>query len=136
MKICIVLSDFYSEISEMLLIGAVKKLKSKKNTNFKIVRVPGTYEIPVIVSNLVNKYDAFVVLGCVIKGQTPHFKFLCSSVFNSLSNLSVISKVPIGNGILTCNNKKQAIKRADPKKVDKGGEAVNAVFSVLNVINK
>ena len=136
MKICIVLSDFYSEISDMLLIGAVKKLKSRKNTNFKIVRVPGTYEIPVIVSNLANKYDAFVVLGCVIKGQTPHFKFLCSSVFNSLSNLSVISKVPIGNGILTCNNKKQAVKRADPKKINKGGEAVNAVFSVLNVINK
>ena len=136
MKICIVLSDFYSEISDMLLIGAVKKLKSRKNTNFKIVRVPGTYEIPVIVSNLANKYDAFVVLGCVIKGQTPHFKFLCSSVFNSLANLSVISKVPIGNGILTCNNKKQAVKRADPKKINKGGEAVNAVFSVLNVINK
>ena len=134
MKICIVLSDFYSEISDMLLIGAVKKLKSRKNTNFKIVRDPGTYEIPVIVSNLANKYDAFVVLGCVIKGQTPHFKFLCSSVFNSLTSLSVISKVPIGNGILTCNNKKQAIRRADPNKKNKGGDAAAAVISVFNII--
>lgn len=136
MKICIVLSDFYSEISNMLLNGAVKKLKSKKNTSFKIVKVSGTYEIPVVVSNLIKKYDAFIVLGCVIKGETPHFDFLCSSVFNGLTNLSVNSKVPIGNGILTCNNKKQAIKRADPKKINKGGEAVNAVFSVLSIINK
>ena len=85
---------------------------------------------------LSTKYDGFIVLGCVIKGQTPHFDFLCSSIFNALSNLSVTSKVPIGNGILTCNDKKQAIERADPKKVDKGGAAAEAVISVLNNISK
>ena len=72
-------------------------------------------------------------MGCVIKGQTPHFHYLCSSVFQSLVNLSVKSKVPIGNGILTCNNKKQAFKRADPKKINKGGAAAEAIISVLKV---
>ena len=96
--------------------------------------MPGTFEIPVVVSNLINKYDAFVVLGCVIKGQTPHFHYLCSSVVNALTDLSVQSKKPIGNGILTCGNKKQAIKRADPNIKDKGGDAVSAIISVLKII--
>ena len=87
-----------------------------------------------MVSNLINKYDAFVVLGCVIKGQTPHFHYLCSSVINALADLSVQSKKPIGNGILTCLNKKQAIKRADPNIKDKGGDAASAIISVLKII--
>ena len=120
----------------MLIDGATKKLEDKKIHDYKLVRVPGTYEIPVIISNLIDKFDAFIVLGCVIKGQTSHFKFLCNSVFTALTNLSVHSKVPIGNGILTCDNKKQAIKRADPKKGNKGGDAANAIISVLNAINK
>ena len=136
MKICIIASNFYPKISKMLTDGAVKKLKRENVRDFRIINVPGTYEIPVIISNLINKYDGFIVLGCVIKGQTPHFDFLCSSVFNALSNLSVTSKIPIGNGILTCNDKKQAIERADSKKKDKGGYAAEAVISVLNNISK
>ena len=134
MKVCIIVSNFYPKISKMLIDGAVSKLKENKISNFQIITVPGTFEIPVVVSNLIDKYDAFVALGCVIKGQTSHFHYLCSSVINALTNLSIQSKKPIGNGILTCNNKKQAVKRADPKKKDKGGEAVNAVISVFNVI--
>jgi len=136
MKICIIVSNFYPKISKMLTDGAVKKLKRENVRDFRIINVPGTNEIPVIISNLINKYDGFIVLGCVIKGQTPHFYFLCSSVFNALSNLSVTSKIPIGNGILTCNDKKQAIERADSKKKDKGGYAAEAVISVLNNISK
>ena len=133
-KICIVVSDFYTEISNNLLKGSLNKIKQEKITNIKIIKVPGTLEIPVIVSNFINKYDAFIVLGCVIKGDTPHFNYLCSSVFQAIVNLSVSSKVPIGNGILTCNNKKQAIKRANPKLGDKGGDAAKAIISVLNLI--
>ena len=136
MKICIIASNFYPKISKMLTDGAVKKLKRENVRDFRIINVPGTNEIPVIISNLINKYDGFIVLGCVIKGQTPHFDFLCSSVFNALSNLSVTSKIPIGNGILTCNDKKQAIERADFRKKDKGGYAAEAVISVLNNISK
>ena len=132
-KICIVVSNFYPKISDNLIKGCLYQFKKNKFSNYKIIKVPGVFEIPVIVSNYIKKYDAFVVLGCVIKGQTPHFHYLCSSVFQSLVNLSVKSKVPIGNGILTCNNKKQAIKRADPKKINKGGAAAEAIISVLRV---
>jgi len=134
MKVCIIVSNFYPKISKMLIDGAVSKLKENKISNFQIITVPGTFEIPVVVSNLIDKYDAFVVLGCVIKGQTSHFHYLCSSVINALTNLSIQSKKPIGNGILTCNNKKQAVKRADPSKKDKGGDAANAAISVFNII--
>ena len=134
MKLCLIESNFYPKISKMLIDGAVLKLKKNKIFKFKIISVPGTFEIPVVLSNLIDKYDAFVVLGCVIKGQTSHFHYLCSTVINAITNISIQSKKPIGNGILTCNNKKQAVKRANPKKKDKGGEAVNAVISVFNVI--
>ena len=134
MKVCIIVSNFYPKISKMLIDGAVSKLKEKKISNFQIITVPGTFEIPVVVSNLIDKYDAFVVLGCVIKGQTSHFHYLCSTVINALTNISIQSKKPIGNGILTCANKKQAVSRADPNKKNKGGEAANALISVLNII--
>ena len=134
MKICIVASNFYPKISKLLINGAVLKLKKKKISNFQIITVPGTFEIPVVVSNLLNAYDAFIVLGCVIKGQTSHFHYLCSSVINSLTKLSVSTKIPIGNGILTCDNKKQAMERADPNGKDKGGDAAEAIISVLNII--
>ena len=134
MKVCIIVSNFYPKIRKMLIDGAVSKLKENKISNFQIITVPGTFEIPVVVSNLIDKYDAFVALGCVIKGQTSHFHYLCSSVINALTNLSIQSKKPIGNGILTCNNKKQAVKRADPSKKDKGGDAANAAISVFNII--
>ena len=134
MKLCLIVSNFYPKISKMLIDGAVSKLKKNKIFEFQIISVPGTFEIPVVLSNLIDKYDAFVVLGCVIKGQTSHFHYLCSTVINALTNISIQSKKPIGNGILTCNNKKQAVRRANPKKRDKGGEAVTAVISVFNVI--
>ena len=134
MKACIVVSNFYPKVSKMLIDGAVSKLKKNKISNFQIITVPGTFEIPVVISNLIDKYDAFVALGCVIKGQTPHFQYICSSVITALTNLSIKSKKPIGNGILTCNNKKQAIKRADPNKNDKGGDAADAIISVFNII--
>ena len=134
MKICIVVSNFYPKISKLLIDGAVSKLKKNKISNFQIITVPGTFEIPVVISNLIDNYDAFVALGCVIKGQTSHFHYLCSSVINALSNLSIKSKKPIGNGIITCDNKKQAVKRADPNKKNKGGDAAEAVITVFNII--
>ena len=134
MKIGIIVSNFYPKISKMLINGAISKLKKNKISDFKIVNVQGTFEIPVVLSTLINNYDVFVVLGCVIKGQTPHFHYLCTSVINALTNLSVEFKKPIGNGILTCNNKKQAIVRADPKIKNKGGEATEAAIAVYNII--
>ena len=129
-RVCIVIANYYPKISSDLLFGATKILRKNNIKNFKTINAPGVFEIPVIISKLINRYDAFLALGCVIKGQTPHFDFISQSSINALINLSIKSKKPIGNGILTCLNKKQAIARSDPYKKDKGGEAAKAIISV------
>ena len=103
---------------------------SISKVKYKIIEVPGVYEIPVIIAKNIKKYDAFIALGCVIRGKTPHIKIISKSVINAIMNLSVYYKKPIGNGIITCFNKKQAIERSRSKK-NKGREAAKAVLSVL-----
>ncbi len=125
-KFLIVASNYYKDITKNLISGALKKIKIKKK-NIVIIKVPGTFEIPVIISRNLRRFDGFIVLGCVIKGETPHFDFICHSTFNSLLSLSTKSKKPIGNGIITALNMKQAKKRS----FIKGEEAVNAVIEVI-----
>jgi len=124
-KILIVIADYYKDISIGLLKSAQNSLP--KNFSVKIIKVPGVFEIPVTISKNIKKYDAFIALGCVIKGQTPHFDFISYASTEAIMNLSISSKKPIGNGILTCLNMKQAKLR---KK--KGAEAANAIMSVLS----
>ena len=124
-KILIVIADYYKDIADGLLKSALK-LISKKNY-IKVINVPGAFEIPVTISKNINKYDAFLALGCVIKGQTPHFDFISQAATNGIMELSISSKKPIGNGIITCLNMSQAKAR---KK--KGAEAAEAVISVLS----
>ncbi len=124
-KILIVLANYYKDISEGLLKSALKSIP--KSSRVKIIKVPGVFEIPVTLSKNLKKYDAFLALGCVIKGQTPHFNFISQSCTNAIMDMSINQKKPIGNGIITCLNMKQAKAR---KK--KGLEAANAVFSVLS----
>jgi len=133
-KICIITSNFYPDITNLLLKGATIKLKRNKISNIVIIKVPGTYEIPFVLSSLIKKYDAFILLGCVIKGETPHFDYLCKTVFQSIINISVQFKKPVTNGILTCYNKKQALIRANPNKINKGGKAADAALSLLKLI--
>jgi len=135
MKICIVVANYYPEISNELTLGATKVLKKYGISNFNKVMSPGIFEIPFIISKNIDSYDAFIALGCVIKGETPHFDLITNSTFISIQNLSILNKKPIGNGIITCLNKKQAKKRSDPKKKNKGGEAAMAVLSVLKIAN-
>jgi len=123
-KILIVLADYYEDISSLLLKSAKKNLN---NFSFKVIRVPGVFEIPITVSKNIKKYDAFIALGCVIKGETPHFDFISYATTEAIMNLSVNSKKPIGNGIITCLNMKQAKARGR-----KGKEAAKAVISVLS----
>ena len=127
-KILITASNYYSKITKTLITEALKVLK-KNNIDFKIIYVTGTFELPVIISKNIKKYDGFIALGCVIKGETPHFDYLCISTFNAILNLSVKSKKPIGNGIITSLNMDQAEKRS----FIKGKEAVNAVLEVLKI---
>tara|TARA_B100000902_G_scaffold102742_1_gene105114 strand:- start:603 stop:992 length:390 start_codon:yes stop_codon:yes gene_type:complete len=124
-KYLIVLADYYQEISKGLLNSALKSIP--KLSLIKIIKVPGVFEIPVTISKNIRKYDAFLALGCVIKGQTPHFDFISSATTHAIMKLSVDSKKPIGNGVITCLNLSQA--RARKKK---GREAVKAVISVLS----
>ena len=124
-KLLIVNANYYNDISAGLLRGAKNLIP--KNCKIKIINVPGVFEIPVTISKNLKKFDAFIALGCVIKGETPHFDFISKASTDAIMNLSIISKKPIGNGILTCLNINQAKVR---KK--KGAEAAKAVVSVLS----
>ena len=124
-KFLIVIADYYKDISKGLLNTAMAVLP--KSSLIKIISVPGVFEIPVTISKNINKYDAFLALGCVIKGQTPHFDFISRASTDGIMKLSIENKKPIGNGIITCLNMRQAIAR---KK--KGREAAQAVISVLS----
>ena len=124
-KYLIVIADYYKDIANGLLNSAISRLP--KSSLIKTIYVPGVFEIPVTISKNIKKYDAFLALGCVIKGQTPHFDFLSQASTDAIMKLSVKNKKPIGNGIITCLNMKQAIAR---KK--KGREAAQAVISVLS----
>ena len=124
-KYLVVIADYYQDISKGLLNSALKLIPS--SNLIKIIKVPGVFEIPVTISKNIKKFDAFLALGCVIKGETPHFDFISSSTTNAIMKLSIDNKKPVGNGIITCLNMKQAKAR---KK--KGEEAARAVISVLS----
>ena len=135
-RICVVLADYYPDISNMLVEGSFRELQAAEKQNIieigdDPIHVSGIFEIPVTISKLIKEYDAFVALGCVIKGKTPHFNLISKAVINAIMDLSIRNKKPIGNGIITCLNKKQAVERADPDKKNKGGEAVTAVLATL-----
>ena len=132
-KILILNSNYYKNISKNLVFNAKKKLIQNKFL-VHILDVPGVYEIPVAIKKNIKKYDGFVALGCVIKGETPHFDFICSSVFNSILSISISYSKPIGNGIITALNINQAKNRSatnNRNKPNKGSEAANAVIMIL-----
>ena len=123
-KILIVVANYYKDISNGLLSSSKRFIP--KSLNVKVIEVPGVFEVPITIKKNIKKYDAFIALGCVIKGQTPHFDFISQSSINAIMNLSIDNNKPIGNGIITCLNLKQAKAR---KK--KGADATKAILSVL-----
>ena len=122
-KILIVMSTYYESISKGLLHSAKQVL----NEPFDLITVPGVFEIPMTIAKNIKKYDGFIALGCVIKGETPHFNFISTAAIDGIMKLSIENKKPIGNGIITCLNKDQALAR---KK--KGHEAATAMLSLLD----
>ena len=124
-KVLIIQANYYKDISTALLKSAKNELKNFAKIN--VISVPGVFEIPVVISKNLKKYDGFVALGCVIKGQTPHFDFISKATTDAIMMLSVNSKKPIGNGIITCLNQKQARARGN-----KGFEASEAAKAVLS----
>jgi len=132
-KILIVSAEYYPEITmkmETDVIDCLKKWKgfSAEDPRNALENVPGIFEIPVIIAKNIKKYDGFIALGCVIKGETPHFDFISQATIDAIMKLSIDYKKPIGNGIITCLNKNQAEVRSKTK----GQEAANAVIAVLS----
>ena len=125
-KILIVSANYYKDIAKGLISSAIKLIP--RTSKVKIIKVPGTFEIPIVISQNINKYDAFLALGCVIKGKTPHFDFISQASINAIMDLSISSKKPIGNAIITCLNMSQAKAR----KI-KGAEAAKAIISILSL---
>ena len=126
-KILIVSARYYVDFSKSLELYAVSTLGVKK-LKYKIIPVPGVFEIPVVIAKNIKKYDGFIALGCVIKGETPHFDFISQVTIDAIMKLSIDYKKPIGNGIITSLNKLQAAYRSKKK----GSEAANAVIKVLD----
>ena len=132
-KILIINANYYTIISDKL-INSSKKVLKKNKFNTSILSVPGIFEIPIAIRRNINKFDGFIALGCVIKGKTPHFEFISKSTFNSILEISIKYNKPIGNGIITSFNLKQAKERCGiikSNKSNKGLEAANAVMSIL-----
>ena len=144
-KILIVKADYYWNIATGLEAAAEVTLNTQSisKVTYKVIEVPGVFEIPVIIAKNIKKYDAFIALGCVIKGETPHFDFISKTTFDAIMKLSVNHKKPIGNGIITALDIGQAGFRSSsevfPKgskinKPNKGTEAARAVLSVLGIL--
>ena len=136
-KILIVVANYYKTYSDSLLRCAKKELKNELKVKYKskvmkfnvdVIEVPGSFEIPVVIAKNIKKYDGFIALGCIIKGKTPHFEFISQSITNSIMQLSINYKKPIGNGVITCLNSGQAEERSRKK----GQEAAQAVIFVLS----
>ncbi len=133
-KILIINANYYTTISQRL-VNSAKKVLKKNKFNISILTVPGIFEIPIALRRNIKKFDAFITLGCVIKGKTPHFELISKTTFKSILEISIKYNKPIGNGIITSLNIKQAKERCGiikSNKSNKGLEAANAVLSILN----
>ena len=131
LKICIVSAPYYKDITENLNRGALNVLK-RINADTEIVEVSGALEIPTAIKLMEDQFDGFIAVGCVIRGETTHYEIVSTESSRGLANLG-LEKVCIGNAILTVENRLQAEKRADPKVFDKGGEACNALLSIIKI---
>jgi 6,7-dimethyl-8-ribityllumazine synthase len=124
-KILIVMANYYQQISRRLLNSTKEVLQEP----FDLILVPGVFEIPVTIAKNIKKYDGFIALGCVIKGETPHFDLISKAAIDGIMKLSIENKKPIGNGIITCLNLKQGLARRK-----KGYDAAAALLSVLDQV--
>ena len=125
-KFLIVNANYYKDITNKMLHLQLKEL-IKIKTRTKVISVSGAFEIPLMISRNLKKYDGFIAIGCVIKGETSHYDFICNSVFSSLIGLMIKSNKPIANSILTTNNSSQALKRVKKK----SKESINSLKSFL-----
>jgi 6,7-dimethyl-8-ribityllumazine synthase len=140
LKIGVVVSRYNQFITEKLLDGALDGFKTHggEDENVTIIHVPGAFEIPLIVEKMAasGKYDALVCLGAVIRGDTPHFDYVCDAVTRGIGDAVRTYKIPIGFGVLTTDNVQQAMERAGSKDANKGYEALLTAVEMVNVIRQ
>ena len=129
-KVLIVISNYYEEVGNNLLKGSITELQLN-NINYHILYSPGCFEIPFLISKNIKKYKGFIALGCVIRGETYHFELIANECARKIIDLSNENLKPIGFGVLTCENIKQAKIRSDVRKKNKGKEAANACIKLL-----
>ncbi|MGP9726360.1 6,7-dimethyl-8-ribityllumazine synthase [Glutamicibacter sp. 287] len=133
LKVAIVAASWHEVIMNGLIDGAQRAARDAGIENPRLVRVPGTFELPVAASALAKSYDAIIALGVVIRGGTPHFDYVCLAATNGLTDVSVNTGVPVGFGVLTCDDEQQALDRAglEDSSEDKGYEAFSAAVMTV-----
>jgi 6,7-dimethyl-8-ribityllumazine synthase len=129
-RILIVESRFHPDIADSLIAGAEREIKKNGATSERVV-VPGAFEIPGAIALAADRYDGFVALGCVIRGETTHYDYVCGESARGLMDLSVHSKLAIGYGIVTVETMEQAKARAETNRGDKGGDAAHACLAMV-----
>ena len=140
LKVGVIVSRFNNFITEKLLDGAMDGFNSHggAENDLTVVRVPGAFEIPIVADRMAasGKFDALVCLGAVIRGDTPHFDYVCDAVTRGLGNAMAAHKLPIGFGVLTTDNTQQALDRAGAKDANKGYEALLVAVEMVNVLRQ
>jgi 6,7-dimethyl-8-ribityllumazine synthase len=136
LRVVIVAGSWHDQITDGLIAGATRTLESA-GADFSLVRVPGSFELPVVSKAALEAgADAVVALGVIIRGGTPHFEYVCDSVTAGLTRVALDESTPVGNGVLTCNTHAQAVERSGVpgSKEDKGAEAVVAALVTANAL--
>jgi len=136
-KILIISANFYKDISGMLVEGAIAEIK-KNNFNYELIEISGALEIPTVISmaSKSNQFHGFIALGAVIRGQTTHYDYVCNEVMRGINDLAMNYNLAIGNSVLTCENKEQAVIRAHIDQKNKGGFAARVCLEMINIKNK
>ncbi|WP_371404125.1 6,7-dimethyl-8-ribityllumazine synthase [Kribbella sp. NBC_00662] len=138
-RVAIVAAQWHPKVTDALVAGAIRALDDSGVTDYTVIRVPGSFELPVASLHAAKAgYDAVVALGVVIRGDTPHFEYVCQAATEGLMQVGVTTGVPVGFGVLTCDNDPQALDRAGlpDSREDKGYEATQAALSTLAAVRK
>ncbi len=139
LRVAVIAANWHTEVMDGLVAGAQRALADYKVSDPEVVRVPGTFELPVVASALAQQgYDAVVALGVVIRGGTPHFEYVCNAATDGLTRVALDHTVAVGFGVLTCDTEQQALDRAglEGSEEDKGYEATSAALLAARTLRE
>lgn len=138
MKVAIITASWYENIINKLVFSAEHSLQQSKYNEFSTIKVPGCWEIPIAVQQILQQgeYSGVIALGCIIRGETPHFSLIADNVFRALMDISLKYNTPVTTGIISANNQTQAIARADETQhSNKGTESAQALINLLDLLH-